>query len=257
MKKKSIFSEEREKIILSMLEKNGRITIDELCQHCAISESTARKQFAAMAEQNLLMRTHGGAIAVDQDIETKLLSRLEPKRSIAQMAREYIQNGECILLGSGSTVLELARLMHNTQDTVVITDSILAANELMRARDIEVQICNGIVHGKSGCVIGSQAQAYFQGISATKCFIGVDGISTEVGITSDNIRVAQVEQKMLGCSLTTFAMADSTKLNRVSFTKICELEEIDHIITDSNADPAFVEILRGRGITVTVVDCTL
>lgn len=253
---KTIFSEERERIVLSILEEHGRITIEELCMQCNVSESTARKQLASMAKRQLLIRTHGGAIAIDQDVEAKIRSQVKPKRSIANTAREHIQNGEAIILGSGSTVLELARLMHGLQDVIVITDSILVANELMRNRDVEVQICSGIVHGKSGCIIGDQAAAFFQNISTTKCFIGVDGISTKVGITIDNIRVAQVEQKLPQCALTTFAMADSSKLNRVSFTRICGIEDIDHIITDSNADPAQVEALRKRGVAVTVVDIT-
>ena len=243
------FYAERQQTILKRLKENGRVTVTELTKLFSITPATVRRQLNTMEEAGMLRRTHGGAIYVNEanqehTLETKSGSFVDEKRAIVRCARKYIQNGDTIILGGGTTILELAYLLQNAADLIVITDSLPAAMALYQNKNIEVQLCGGTVREKTGVIIGSPALHYLRDIRVSKTFIGADSISIQHGITTPNQFEAEVEEQLARCGRDVFVLADSSKMDRISLAKQTTLAELDYLITDGGIDTAFKEKLR-------------
>jgi len=243
------FTAERQQSILKLLKEDNRLTVADLSAKFGVTPATIRRQLNEMEKNGLLMRTHGGAIGVEEanlehSLEAKSVSRVEEKRIIARCARQYIHEGDVIILGGGTTILELARLLQDAKDLIIITDSLPAAMELYQNKDIEIQVCGGTVREKTGVIIGATALQYLQELRATKTFIGADSISIQHGITTPNRFEAEVESQLVRCGETVFVLADSSKMDRITLTRQTALNELDYIITDSGISPAYIESLR-------------
>jgi DeoR family fructose operon transcriptional repressor len=243
------FTVERQQSILKLLKEDHRLTVADLSVRFGITPATVRRQLNKMEKKGLLMRTHGGAIGLEEagpehSLQTKAVSRVEDKRAIARRAREFIKPGDVIILGGGTTIMELARLLRDAKELIVITDSLPAAMELYQNKDIEVQLCGGTVREKTGVMIGATALQYLQELRATKTFIGADSISIQHGITTPNRFEAEVESQLVHCGKTVFVLADSGKMDRITLARQTQLKELDYIITDSGISPAFLESLH-------------
>ena len=258
MGRTNIFSEEREEYIFHTLKQKGKVTIDELCDYFKVSKSTIRKQLNYLETTGALTRTHGGAIISDQLLEEyadkKSVSNRLEKKAITQAAKQFVQDGDIVAIGGGSTLQEMSLVLKDLKDSVVVTNSILVAADLMQNKNIDVRICGGVVNGRSGCVVGKQAEAYFENIHVQKMFIGADGVCLDLGISSANLLVAQVESNMIKCADELYVLADHTKMGKVSLAKQIDLERVTCLITDSGADPDFIEKLREKIGRVVVAD---
>jgi DeoR family transcriptional regulator, fructose operon transcriptional repressor len=248
---KQFFTAERQQSIIKLLKEDHRLTVADLSVRFDITPATVRRQLNKMEKKGLLMRTHGGAIGLEEanlehSLEAKSVSHVEDKRIIARCARQFIQPGDVIILGGGTTVMELARLLGDVKDLIVITDSLPAATELYQNKDIEVQLCGGTVREKTGVIIGATAMQYLQELRATKTFIGADSISIQHGITTPNRFEAEVESQLVRCGKTVFVLADSSKMDRITLARQTPLKDLDYIITDSGINPAFLENLRAN-----------
>jgi len=242
------FTAERQQSIIKLLKEDHRLTVSELAEKFNITPATVRRQLNMMEKKGLLMRTHGGAICIDEEnlehsLGAKSVSHVEEKRMIARCARQYIREGDVIILGGGTTVIELARLLQDAKDLIVITDSLPAAMELHQNKDIEVQLCGGTVRDKTGVLIGPSALQYLKDLRASKTFIGADSISTQHGITTPNRFESEVESQLVRCGETVFALADSSKMDRITLVRQTALSDLDYIITDNGIDPAYRESL--------------
>lgn len=252
-----IFTEEREQIILKILKEKKRITVPELADLFNISVSTIRRQLNVMGKEGKLIRTHGGAISIDEAsnediIEKKRTGMMSQKKLIALEARKYINDGDILLLGSGTTVLELAKVLHDLKKSIVITNSILVAYELYKNTDIEVRISGGTIREKTCSLVGPQAEKYFEDAFVDKAFIGSDAISIEYGLTTPSTLEAEIVKKIVKYSKTVFVLADHTKMQNITLVKEASLEDIDYIITDADADKTFLDQLRKAGVEIVV-----
>lgn len=250
-----LFAQERVQAILQLLQQEGRVTVEELTQRFQTSATTIRRQLTEMEESGLLRRTHGGAIlakegGVEHSFDTKLDQQAGEKMRIAAEARKYIHNGDVIMLGGGSTVLTLARLLRDAEDMVVITNSLPTAMELYGNKNISVQFCGGLIRAKTGVAIGASASRFLEDFFAAKTFVGADSISLDFGLTTPNTMEAESEKMLIERGKEVFVLADSTKMNRVSLAQQTILKEIDCIITDDGISKKFAEKLKEKGVQV-------
>jgi len=255
---KNAFNIERSREILKILNEKNRVTVSELEKHFNISGSTVRRLLNELEKDGKLVRTHGGAVSVDNmtcedSVDHKKHKKVAEKSAIALEARKFINDGDIIMLGGGTTVLELAKLLHNLSGSVVITDSIIVAAELYNNPNIEVHIIGGTIRSITGVVIGPQAVLSLNNIFAEKTFIGADSISLEHGITTPNVFEAEIEGKLMAQSKYVYLLADNSKFGKVTFAPQAGLEKIDHIITDDNTDETYINRLIELGKKVTVV----
>lgn len=249
---------ERHKYILENLAKNGFIKVIDIAKELDVTPVTIRKDLKYLEEKKLLYRTHGSASPVnpltsDIDVEEKEKMRKDEKKRIAIAASKLIEENDSIIIASGSTVHTLAEHITPINHLTVVTASLKASLLLNTLNNIEIIQLGGTVRKNSSSVIGDYTTQFFEQITCSKLFLGVDGIDIEHGITNSNIEEAILNKKMIEASLRTIILADSSKFGRRGFGKICNLDRIDVIITDDGISKAMAKSIEEAGIELIIV----
>jgi len=249
---------ERHQHILTKLKEKGSVQVLDLCTELEVSPVTIRKDLKMLEDKQLLLRTHGGGTLVnpyttDRPVTEKAKIRSGEKSDIGTAAARLIEANDCVLIASGTTVLSLAHNIQPIGHLTVVTAALNVAMELVQHPGIEVIQLPGIIRKTSSSVTGNFAEEMLSHFSFSKLFLGVDGIDLEFGLTTTNMMEAQLNKKMIAASQKTIVLADSSKFGKRGFGRICGLEDIEHIITDSNISEHLVDTLKGLGIEVTIV----
>jgi DeoR family transcriptional regulator, aga operon transcriptional repressor len=249
---------DRHQHIITKLRKEGNVKVLDLCSELNVSSVTIRKDLKLLEDKDLLFRTHGGGTmsnpyTADKPVKEKENIQSGEKLNIGEAAASLVEQNDCILIASGTTVLSLARNIYPKGNLTVITAALNVAMELIRHPEIEVIQLGGLLRKSSSSVTGNYAEKILEDFSCSKLFLGVDGIDLEFGLTTTNMMEAQLNKKMIKASQKTIVLADSTKFGKRGFGKICGLEDIEQIITDSGISDHMVESLKGMGIEITIV----
>lgn len=259
LKKQSpMLIEERRQHILSLIQRNGRVLVDELSSALHLSKITIRKDLDYLQSKDLIVRTHGGALPAhagtlsDPTIQEKKELHHEEKVKIAKAAAAMVSEGQCIILDSGTTTTEIARAILSFRNLTVITNALNIAADLARS-DFEIILIGGTLRKNSLSVVGPLAEDVLKEMHADLVFLGVDGFDTEIGLTTPNVLEARVNRAMVKAAQKVVAVCDSSKFNRRSLSLIVGTASIHHVITDSKLDPNDVKSIRDAGIEVTVV----
>ncbi|SEA73574.1 DeoR/GlpR family DNA-binding transcription regulator [Pedobacter hartonius] len=250
---------ERHQVILRKLEESGHVNVQELSIQMKVSDVTIRKDLKLLEDKNLLFRTHGGASKVnpytnDKPVAEKERLNAEEKRIIARTAATMIGNNDSIIIGSGTSMLALARAIHRQAHLTVITSALNVALELSNHINVEVLQLGGQLRLNSSSVMGPYAEQILADISCSILFLGVDGIDLEVGLTTTSLMEARLNQKMMDAAQITVVLADSSKFGKRGLGKICQVDQIQHIITDSGISAELVKLLEEKGVSVTIAD---
>lgn len=254
---KTYSATERHNYIIEVLRQQGSISVMDLAEKLKVSPVTIRKDLTLLEEKKLLYRTHGSAIQAnpyinDRHVQEKEKLFPEEKRQIGIYAASLISANDSILIASGTTVHAFAREIHVKEHLTVITAALKVTNILARQKDIDIIQLGGFVRNSSLSVIGNYAEDMLKNFSCSKLFMGVDGIDLDYGLTTTNAMEAQLNRAMMRASQKTIVLADSSKFGRRGFGKICDLDNIEQIITDRNINPAILGALREKGVEVTV-----
>jgi DeoR family transcriptional regulator of aga operon len=249
---------ERHQLILKKLHEEGDLNVINLYKELKVSRVTIRKDLKLLEEKELLFRTHGGATlrnpyTIDRPVNEKEKMQSAEKSKIGVVAAQLIDDDDSIIIASGTTVLALAKKIQNKKNLTVITASLNVSLELLHRSDIEVIQLGGFLRKTSSSVTGPYAQSILTDFSCTKLFLGVDGIDLEFGLTTTNVMEAHLNRQMIEASQKVIVLSDSTKFGKRGFGKICGLDKVDRIITDSGISEHFVKQLQNLGIEVTVV----
>jgi DeoR family transcriptional regulator, aga operon transcriptional repressor len=248
---------ERQKQILSLLSQQGRLSVAEIVAQFSISEATARRDLETLASQGKAQRVHGGVLAVEKaPPELPILERgreqREEKILIGRAAVNLVKNNETIFLGSGTTVLEIARNLRNHKNLTVITNSLPVLNILAGIREITVVSLGGMLRDSELSFIGHITEQALVEVRADKVFMGTRGVSLEHGLTNDYLQETLTDRAILKSGREVIIVADHTKVNRVATVLLAPLESIHTFVTDSKSDKKFVPALKKQGIHVIV-----
>ncbi|TPN87009.1 DeoR/GlpR family DNA-binding transcription regulator [Aquimarina algicola] len=249
----------RHQIILDKLNQEKHITVLELCMTLGVSAVTIRKDLKLLEEKNLLFRTHGGAslknpYANDRPVTEKEKLSVTQKTGIANAAATFITDNDSILIASGTTVQALAKAIDVEKRLTVVTSSLNVALELTKNKNIEILQLGGYVRHNSSSVFGDHALQILENMSCSKLFMGVDGIDLNYGLTTTNLEEARLNKKMMASANKIVVLVDSSKFGKRSFAKICELTQVDHIITDKDISKKTVRKIEEKGINITIVE---
>ncbi len=250
---------ERHQFILQQLQEKGHVDIQELSELLQVSGVTIRKDLKLLEERNLLFRTKGGGstenpYAIEKPINEKEFINVDEKKKIAKAALPLSTQTDSIIIGSGTTVYELARCLYPSKHLIVITPALKVALELYNRPHVEVLQLPGIIHQSSASAAGSFAELVLEQISCDILFLGVDGIDLDFGLSITNIHEASLNQKMINIAQKVVIMADSSKFGRRGLGKISNLDLIQYIITDSGAPAETVKLLEDKGIKVIIAN---
>ena len=248
---------ERQKQILSLLTRQQRLSVAEIVAQFAISEATARRDLESLASQGKVQRVHGGVIAVEQaPPELPILEReseqLDEKIRIARAASELVSDRETIFLGSGSTVLEVARHLRNRRNLTVITNSLPVLNTLVGINGITVISLGGMLRDSELSFIGHITEQALMEVRADKVIMGTRGVSLEHGLTNDYLQETLTDRAILKIGRKVIIVADHTKVNRVATALLAHLDSMQTFVTDAKADKKFIQVLKKNGIEVIV-----
>ncbi|MEK8030055.1 DeoR/GlpR family DNA-binding transcription regulator [Ideonella sp. DXS29W] len=251
--------EERRREIRALIEEKGKVTTEQLAARFNTSLVTIRGDLNALAETGQIVRTHGGALAhrdgEEVPIEIKQSLRHAEKVRIASAAVTMIQDGDTILLDSGSTTGEIAKQIRGLRLHAinVITNALNVAVTLAQAPHVRLVMLGGVLRPNSFSLSGPQAEASLAGLQADRLFLGVDSLDPEIGLMTPHLLEAQLNAQMIRAARQVIAVADSSKLLRRSLSVIAKVEQIHTLITDEGAHPDSVAALRARGVDVVLV----
>ena len=231
-----MFPLERQKRILDLLMIKKALKIAELTKEFNVSVETLRRDINLLASEGKIEKIYGGIKLVESNfgestIDIRMMSHLKEKEMIAQKCSEYIYDGDCIYLDSGSTTYQIAKYIKNKKNLTVVTNSIPVVNELLTS-DIELIIIGGRVRKNEQSVTAFEFLFNFDELNILKAFICTSGITVEKGISDYNLEEAITRKKIIELSKEVYVAADSTKFDKNVTIGIASLDKIDYIITD-------------------------
>jgi DeoR family transcriptional regulator, aga operon transcriptional repressor len=248
---------ERQKQILSLLDRQGRLSVAEIVQQFSISEATARRDLESLALQGKAQRVHGGVISVEQaPPELPILEREreqpDEKTRIGRAAASLVADKETVFLGSGTTVLEVARNLRDRKQLTVITNSLPVLNTLAGLKEITVISLGGMLRESELSFIGHITEQALSEVRVDKVFMGIRGLSLEHGLANDYLQETLTDRAILKIGREVVIVADYSKVNRVSTALLAPLEAMNTFVTDAKADKKFLQALKKQGIHIIV-----
>lgn len=251
----------RQQIILDYLEEHSSVNVVDLSKMLHVSEVTVRKILDSMQKQGLLRRTWGGAVSLSSSVkelehENKSAKHVAEKREIAQKAYSFIEDGDAIYLDSGSTNMELAKLLVSgpRKGLVVGTNAINIACELSAAPNIEVYVTGGVLRRKAMSCVGPMAEEALKGVYYDKGFISTYHCTLKRGLTTPNAYEAHFKRCLMQVCKEKFSLADHSKFGNDSMMHIADAQEMDYIITDGKLEPGIVAQFQDAGANLLVAD---
>jgi DeoR family transcriptional regulator, aga operon transcriptional repressor len=247
---------ERRHRIVELLREHGKVTVEALAARFATSAVTIRTDLAALEAGGALERTHGGALLRreddDQPIAVKQTLHHAEKVRIAKVAAGLIQDGETIILDSGTTTAEIAKQIRKLEvhSINVITNALNIASLLADVPAVRLIMPGGILRPESKSLSGHIAEAALANLQADRLFLGADGLDPEIGVMTPHLPEAQLNAKMIEISRQVIAVADSSKLMRRNISLIARVEQLHMLITDTGANPDVIAELQRRGVEV-------
>jgi DeoR/GlpR family transcriptional regulator of sugar metabolism len=248
---------ERQKQNLSLLTRQGRLSVSEIVEQFSISQATARRDLETLASQGKAQRVHGGVIAVESaPPELPILEReneqADEKSRIGLAAANLVADNETVFLGSGTTVLETAKNLRDRKNLTVITNSLPVLNTLAGLKEVTVISLGGMLRESELSFIGHITELALAEVRVEKVIVGTRGVSLEHGLTNDYLQETLTDRAILKIGREVVIVADHTKINRVSTALLAPLESMQTFVTDSKADKKFIQVLKKNGINVIV-----
>jgi DeoR/GlpR family transcriptional regulator of sugar metabolism len=245
---------ERQEQLLRFVEQRQRVTVNQICEQFDISLATARRDLDALAEQGKLQRVHGGAIPArkappEPPILQRSAEQSDEKQRIGEAAAKLVNDGDTVFLGSGTTVLEVARRLHGRRLTV-ITNSLLVVNTLADSPGLALIGLGGLFRPSELSFIGHIAEQALAEVRADKVILGIRALDVEHGLANDDLQETMTDRAILKIGREVIIVADSTKLGRTAAAFVAPISAVHTLVTDTNAPAELVNALKEKGIKV-------
>jgi len=255
----SLSNVERQEEILRRLEAQQRLSVADICEAFEISEATARRDLETLATRGRLQRVHGGAILVRRAApESPMLLRSREqaaeKSRIGRGAAALIQDGDAVFLGSGTTVLEVARELRHRQNLTILTNSLPVLTTLAGQPGITLVGLGGILRDSELSLIGHITDQALAEVRADKVVMGIRAMSFEHGLTNDYLAETLTDRAILKIGGQVIVVADHTKCGAVAAAYVAPLSVIHTLVTDTETPADFLEALRAAGVTVVMAE---
>jgi DeoR/GlpR family transcriptional regulator of sugar metabolism len=248
-----MLAERRRHRLLELITRQGYATLDELVRILAVSESTIRRDLEALDLAGSIKRTHGGAIYTGEvrsmpAFDDRTSTAVFEKRAIGQLAASLLEDGDTVLLDGGTTTLEVARALVGRR-VQVVTNSLPIAQLLASSQQTDLILIGGYVYPRTGVALGPLAIATMQSLRVRTAILGAGGIVAE-GIYNSNSLLVETERQMMLCGQDVMIVADRTKFGRLALARLCGLEDIDLVVSDSGLSDEHRGVLAAAGVAV-------
>jgi DeoR/GlpR family transcriptional regulator of sugar metabolism len=230
----------------------GVMRLDEMRRVLRVSPATVRRDLDQLERKGVVRRVHGGAVSVESRLEEPLFDdktsiAAREKRRIAEAALEFIEPGDTIYLDGGSTVLELARLLRESTNITVVTNSLRAALELAGSGP-KLILIGGELRRLSQTLVGPLTRYVLRELRLDKAFMGTIGLTVREGLTTTDTNEAFTKELVMSCARQVILLADSGKAGKVSFARAGRLQDVRVLITDKQLDKNLAKELTQAGL---------
>jgi len=253
--------------VLELLVRNGSLEVDEAAIELRVSSATIRRDFDALAKQQLLNRTHGGAVATGGSFKLPLTYKIaregEAKRRIAEAAAKMVSRYQVVGLNGGTTTTEVARALAASPNFLaggpgdppaltVVTNALNIATELTVRHHIKIVVTGGVARPQSYELTGPYAEQVLNDVVLDIAFVGVEGLHHMIGATARHEDEARVNQQMASRARNVVIVTDSSKFGRSAFAMIRTMDQINKIITDDGIPDSTVKELERAGVSIVI-----
>lgn len=250
---------ERRRYILDQIAKDGFVKVAELAKTLGVTQVTIRKDLNHLETYGALQRAHGSAIQpvhqnTDPGLNVQKLINFEQKQKIAEVAASLIKSDDSIFLASGSTITVFAENLKPKGKLNVVSISVNISAHLGDIPGITVMQVGGVLYGNTLSVLGAEASKTIENLYCSKVFFGVDGIDPEYGLTCGTGEEASITQKMIQSAQTSIVLCDSSKLGQRGFARICEVGDIDILITDNGLPMEIRQRIEDMGVKLIIAE---
>jgi DeoR/GlpR family transcriptional regulator of sugar metabolism len=241
---------QRKREILRRLYLTGYVEAKELATGLGVDGSTIRRDLDALAREGHLQRTHGGARAragaIDVPYAVKRGEHMAAKQAVGSFASGLVQDGDSLVLDSGSTTYQLALALAAHRNLTIVTNDMLVGQAVADYPGVRLLVTGGELLTFTYTLFGDRAVAFVEDLRVDWTFLGADAIDLASGITNTNTLEIPLKRAMLGVARTTFVLADSSKFGKHALVRVAGIDEIDRIISDDGLDPAIAQALGER-----------
>ncbi|MFA6783799.1 MAG: DeoR/GlpR family DNA-binding transcription regulator [Sphaerochaeta sp.] len=245
----------RQQAIYDLLEQRGFVSVIDLSEQLQVSNMTIRRDLQHLEDKLLIRRVHGGAMAVNKCIQEpgfdqRASSSQAAKQIIAQLATTLVKDGTTIALDSGTTALELVQLLTDFEGLTIITTNLRVMNFCLHHDNLQVIVPGGLLRPEEGSLVGNYTIEFLRNIHVDQFFMGVGGIDSKVGVTEYNPEDVAVKKILVENAHQVIALADSSKFNKITFARICDLEALDIVVTNMKVPEPLRDVFLQQGIRV-------
>jgi DeoR/GlpR family transcriptional regulator of sugar metabolism len=252
---------ERHKQIMDILTERETATVSELSGILDVSAVTVRSDLNQLAEQGLVLRTHGGATLVAERVRQEVTfaarqrMHATQKQRIGELAASLIQPMESVLLDASTTALAVGQaIKHRPEltDLTVVTTGVWTALEMLGAPGLNIVLAGGMLRSSTGSVTGAIAHDVLSKLHVHRAFLGAGGVTLDQGLTDNHFQEMELKKVIVSHCKEVIAVVDSSKFGQVALTSFAAINRVTRIITDSGAPPELVKLLRQSGVDVRI-----
>ncbi|BFV57817.1 DeoR/GlpR family DNA-binding transcription regulator [Kitasatospora sp. CMC57] len=255
---------ERWNALLELLTEHGKLEVEEAAEALEVSAATIRRDLDQLARQQMVTRTRGGAVAhnvsYDLPLRYKTARNADAKQRIGAAVAELVAPGEVVGLNGGTTTTEVARALAVRpepegagQGVTIVTNAVNIANELTVRPHVKIVLTGGVARPQSYELIGPLACLVLNELALDITVLGVDALDAEHGATAHNEGEASVNRLLADRARRVVVAADSSKLGRRAFARICGLDEVSVLVTDTGIGPELAAAFTESGVRVIAV----
>jgi DeoR/GlpR family transcriptional regulator of sugar metabolism len=247
--------QQRREKILDLITEDGHATVIQLSKIFKVTEVTIRQDLEKLEKEGTIEREHGGAFLKNVGLNVKNIvlqnqDHLAEKAAIAKKALEFINDGDTIILDSGSTTTEIAKIITGYKNLTVITNALNIALILGVMPEINLVLTGGEFKAPTLSLTGQKAADFFVGLHVDKLFLATAGITLKSGLTYPSISDLVVKRAMIESANEVYLVADSSKIGKSAFASLGALSLIDFLITDSNISETDSSMLTSNDIKI-------
>ena len=248
----------RQTRLQELLSHRGASDVETLAAELNVSPSTVRRDLETLEQQGMVQRTHGGVVWIGERtqsgrpyaLDQRMGYRQDAKRAIARAARSLVLPGQTLLLDGGTTTFYLAQELLG-QNLQIVTNSLPIANLFINDDNVELVLTGGLLYPRYGVLLGPTAESAISQMHTKSLFLSVAGIHGGT-LYNQNLLLVQAEQRMMQQAQETVLLVDSSKFDQQALVKLCDLSQIDVLVTDAGVRPADREAFEAAGCRVIV-----
>lgn len=247
---------QRRDAILEQLQRQGVVRVRDLAKHFAVSTVTVRADLAAMEEEGLLRREHGGAVRTlpGRTLLTSLSGMEErqglnstQKRAIAAAAARHVRPRDIILIDAGTTAVEMVPFLTEVDDITIVTNALNVAAAVGAHLRCRLILLGGTYSRTSSSTLGPQALHALSEFNISRLFLGTQAFDAASGLTDTTTEIAQMKRAMIDASREVYLLADSSKWEKAGFIKVAPLNKVHHVLSDSALPAAAIRAIKEAG----------